>query len=732
MPIRFDSDKNVFYLHTPKTSYIIAVLENKYPINLYYGKRIEGLPDDIENIIPTRRDGGGSAQDMEGTNLSTDLLPMEYPTYGSSDLRTPAFHARYSDGTSVTALLYSEYRIMKGKKLLVELPCTYIEDNAEAESLEIYLRDALKGLEVVLCYTVYEKYDALIKSVRVHNDGNENIRIESVLSSTIHLYGSEYQAIHLAGAWAREQNLLITDFIGGKFSVDSKRGASSHNHSPFLALAEKGTNENYGEVYAMSFVYSGNFIAEADEDCYNTIRMQMGINPFNFEWVLEPGQSFQAPEVVNVFSQDGFGGMSRTFHDLYRSRLVRGKYRDTVRPILINSWEAIGCNFDENKILSIAKKAKILGIEMVVLDDGWFGHRDAPTSSLGDWYPNKKKLPDGIKGLSKKIVQMGLKFGLWVEPEMISEDSELYRKHPDWCIHIKGRRRNLARNQLVLDLSRPDVCDYIINFMTEILSDRNVSYIKWDMNRYMSDIGSASLPPEKQREIPHRYMLGLYKVLENLISNFPDVLFEGCASGGGRFDAGMLYYFPQYWTSDCTDAVERMSIQYGTSYVMPIAAIGAHISAVPNKVTRRSCSLETRGNVAICGQLGFELDPNVLNDYDVKMIKQIIEKYKQMRETIHNGDLYRLKSPFYDGMSACNIVSKDKENVIFFLGTFTSKPFSGKIRIKLKGLDKNASYSDKEGKVYSGEFLENYGFLFENVIDYTSYIILLKKQNNGG
>ena len=445
--------------------------------------------------------------DLPELDYSTEALPMEYPTYGSADLRTPAFHAEYETGSAVTCLTYCGYAIYPGKKPLNGLPATYVENDSEADTLEITLADPLTGLKIVLSYSVFENYDVITKSVRAVNDGVQPIDVQSILSSATYLFDKNYEFVHLTGAWARERHIQKQPLMNGTMQIDSKCVASGHIHSPFLALARPWTTENQGEVFGYSFVYSGNFIMQTETNQQDVVRVNIGINPFGFHWLLTPGEAFQAPEVVMTFSDSGFGTMSRRFHRIYRQRLCRGKYRDIERPVLINNWEATYFDFNEEKILAIAEKAHGVGIELMVLDDGWFGKRNSDNCSLGDWTPNSEKLPNGIAGLAENVTQLGMRFGLWFEPEMVSEDSDLYRAHPDWCIHIPRRTKTPARNQFVLDLSRQDVCDYIVESLSKILSTAKISYVKWDMNRNITEIGSAALPANRQQELPHRYIL---------------------------------------------------------------------------------------------------------------------------------------------------------------------------------------------------------------------------------
>ena len=716
MSIIFDSNEKVFYLHTPNTSYVMGVLCDKYLLHLYYGKKVERYANVVSHL-PVSDNLAWCPIDVDGLGHSTNLLPIEYPCYGSADFRTPAFHAEYENGSSVSCLEYSGYEIFKGKKNLLVLPATYVENDSEAETLEITLVDKITGLEIVLSYTVFADFDVVAKSVRVRNNGDFKINIKSVLSSTTYLFDKDFEFVHLEGGWARERNIQKKPLINGIMQVDSKRVASGHFHSPFLALARPYTTETQGEVYGFSFVYSGNHIEQVDVNEFDVGRVNVGINPFGFNWILNPHEEFQAPEVVLTYSSEGFGKMSRTYHKIYRTRLCRGKYRDEERPILINNWEATYFDFNEEKILNIAKKAKSVGVELMVLDDGWFGKRDTDNCSLGDWIVDRNKLPEGIESLAKKVNDLGMKFGLWFEPEMISENSDLYREHPDWCIHVEGRKRTPSRNQFVLDLSRNDVCDYIVEAVSNVLKSASISYVKWDMNRNVTEIGSQKLPPERQQELPHRYMLGIYNVLERITQAFPDVLFEGCSGGGGRFDPGMLYYYPQYWTSDDTDAVERLYIQHGTSMVMPSMTMGAHVSAVPNHQVGRITPLETRGHIAMAGQFGYELDLNKLNEEEIKLVEEQIKIYKNIRNTVHKGEMYRLKSPFDGNFTAWEYVLENQ--VILICCTMMARAFSGLVCVKFCGLDGNARYIDTETQeVYDGDYLMNVGLYLTNNKDF--------------
>lgn len=729
MAIIYNEKNKTFNLQTKNTSYIIGVIEDTVLLHLYYGKKIRAYNQDLYEIAVTRDAGAFCGSDFESNPyLRSEALAVEYPCYGHADLRTPAFHAEYENGSAITKLDYVDYRIFDGKKAIPGLPSTYAENDGEVQTLEITLRDALTGLEVILSYSVFEDFDAIAKSVKIKNLTGQNVRLKSAISSTTYVFDKRFEFVHLAGAWARERHIQRVPLTSGNISVDSKRVSSSHQHSPFMALARPETTENAGEVYGYSLVYSGNFIAQADVGAYDLTRLNMGINPFGFNWLLEDGEEFCTPEVISVYSANGFGEMSRSFHRLYRNRLCRGKWRDIERPVLINNWEATYFDFDEEKILNIAKKAQSLGVELMVLDDGWFGKRDDDTNSLGDWVADRRKLPGGIDALAKKVTELGMKFGLWFEPEMVSEDSDLYRAHPDWCIHVEGRRRTPSRQQLVLDLSRDDVCDYIVDAVSKVLGSAPISYVKWDMNRNITEIGSAKLPAERQQELPHRYMLGLYSVLERLTGMFPDVLFEGCSGGGGRFDAGMLPYFPQYWTSDDTDAIERLYIQHGTSMVMPSCTMGAHVSAVPNHQIGRTTSMKTRGNVAMMGQFGYELDLSTLSDEDIAEVRNQIETYKKIRTTVHRGDMYRLRSPFEGRNTAWEYVAEDKSRVVLMYCTIMGKVQAELTRVRFEGLDADAKYRDTEtGTVYDADFLMNRGLFFDDNHDFESRLMIFER-----
>ena len=704
MGIIFNKENRLFHIKSKKTSYVMRVLETGHLINLYWGRKINS--NKIDYVVK-KRPCGSFLADLDNVDaLHLEIIPQEYPSYGNPDLRSPAVQIKLANGTTVTDFRYYSHEIYNGKKALQGLPATYVENEDEAETLEITLKDELAGLRVILSYTVFKNYDVITRSCKVVNDSKEEVDVLRALSANVDFRHSDFDLIQLSGSWARERHIIRTPLRNGGQCVESRRGASSHAQNPFIALVSKDTTEDKGEVYGFNLVYSGNFLANVEVDMHSNARAQIGINPFDFTWNLEAGDEFQTPEAVMVYSPNGLTEMSHIYHDLYRERLCRGTHRDKERPILINNWEATYFDFNNEKIKNIAKESSKLGIELFVLDDGWFGERNNDDCSLGDWFVNEEKLKGGLSSLVKDINEMGMQFGLWFEPEMISPKSKLYEEHPDWCIHIEGRVRSEARKQLILDLSREEVCDAVIEMLTNVLKSAPISYVKWDMNRNMTEIGSPAWPAKKQKEVAHRYMLGLYKILENITTNFPNILFESCSGGGGRFDGGMLYYMPQTWTSDDTDAIERLKIQEGTSLVYPASTMGSHVSAVPNHQVHRITPLHTRGVVAMAGSFGYELDITKMTDEEKEEVKSQVKFYKNIRKTIQFGDLYRLKSAFDSNEAAWMNISKDGNNlVVSYVKKYAEANVLPK-RLKLKALDENSLYEISEtGEVFGGDEL---------------------------
>ena len=728
MSINYNENFKTFHLRTKNTSYVLKVMETGHLSHLYWGRKLKA--DNLEYFFRRRGFGSFAADTDNISGFQLELIPQECPTFGATDLRSPSLEFQYEDGTSATDLRYKSHRIYEGKQRLSGLPAVYVESEEEATSLEITLVDSLKNLEVILTYNVFENFDSITRSLKIVNNSDEKINIERVLSANVDFTTDEFDFIQLSGSWGRERHILRNPLRSGSQAIESRRGASSHAQNPFMALCSKDANEEYGDVYGFSLVYSGNFLANVEVDMYRNARAQIGINPFDFKWLLESKEEFQAPEAVLVYSSKGLNGMSQIYHNLYRKRLCRGNYRDKVRPILINNWEATYFDFNEVKIKEIAKEASKLGMELFVLDDGWFGNRNDDKSSLGDWFVNEGKLKGGLSKLAKDINNMGLEFGLWFEPEMISPISKLYEKHPNWCIHIPGRTRSQARSQLILDLSRKEVCDYIIESISKILESANISYVKWDMNRNMTEVGSLGLTSERQRETAHRYILGLYRVMEEITSRFPNILFESCSGGGGRFDPGILYYMPQTWTSDDTDAIERLKIQFGTSMVYPPISMGCHVSAVPNHQANRITSLETRGVSAMAGNFGYELDITKLSEEEKEELKEQISLYKEIRETVQFGTLYRLKSPFNSNEVAWMMISEDKNEVVVSYvrqWALVNESFSN---LKLTALDKDSEYEIiEEDMVLSGDELMYIGLNIPELYgDYVSKLWRLKRK----
>ncbi|MEK4730575.1 alpha-galactosidase [Paenibacillus sp. FSL L8-0641] len=714
MAIYIDKEKLLFHLQGSNTSYVMQVIRGGYLSHLYWGKKIQNYRGSNRIIFMDR--GFSPNPDGEDRAFSLDTIPQEYPSFGNSDFRIPAYQIQLENGSTVTDFRYKEHRVFQGKPKLKGLPSTYAEDDGEVATLEIVLEDPLIDVKVVLSYSLYQKRDVITRSVRFENEGRQQLKLLRALSASVDFRDDEYELITLYGAHNNEKNIARRKIVPGIQMVDSCRGASSPQQAPFMALVRKGTDEEQGEVYAFNLVYSGNFTAQTQVDSYRNTRIMMGINPFDFTWLLEPEESFQTPEVVMVYTENGLGGMSRIYHDLYRNRLCRGPFRDKERPILINNWEATYFNFDANKIEQLAKEAQSVGVELFVLDDGWFGKRDDDNTSLGDWVVDRRKLPDGLPDLANRIRNLGMEFGLWFEPEMVSIDSDLYRKHPDWCIHVPDRPYTLGRNQLMLDLSRKEVCEYVIKSVSDILSDVPITYVKWDMNRHMTDVGSAALPPERQRETAHRYILGLYNIMEELTSKFPNVLFESCSSGGGRFDAGMLYYMPQTWTSDNTDAICRLKIQWGTSLVYPPITMGAHVSTVPNHQVGRITPLETRGYVAMAGNLGYELDLTTLTIEEKEVVKKQIALYKEMRSLIQFGNFYRMINPFDENEAAWSFVSEDQTEMAASYFKVLSQPAAAIKTLKFKGLNPDYVYRNVEtGELFGGDELMHVGITLARV-----------------
>lgn len=731
MTITFNQEHNMFHIQNEFYSYVMTIEENNILSTNYYGASVRN-PSHIRDYPRIDRSFSPNMHDSEDRLFSLDTLPQEYSSFGSGDFREPAFVFRLRNGSFISDFRYKSHTIFSGKKVLKDLPQTNGKEE-NCETLEIVIEDALAQLEIILSYTTFENYAVLVKSSKVLNHSLDNVKIEKMMSMSLDLPNTNYDLIHLHGTWARETQLAREVIQPGVKQIDSKRGASSHQQNPFFAIVNPYTNENQGEVYGFSLVYSGNFIAQIQNDSYNQLRLNFGINPFQFTWNLAEGEFFQTPEVVMVYSESGLNGMSQQYHSFYRNHLLRGRYSNTERPILINNWEATYFDYDESLLLEIVDKASLLGIELFVLDDGWFGTRNSDTESLGDWFVNRNKFPDGIRAFSEKVKSKNMKFGIWVEPEMISKKSELYSEHPDWCIQVEGRGKSLGREQYVLDYSRSEVIDYIEELLTTVFIEAQVSYVKWDMNRHITEAFSAQYTSEQQGEVYHRYILGLYNLLDRLVSKFPTILFEGCSGGGGRFDPGMLYYMPQTWTSDNTDPVSRLSIQYGTSLVYPIITMGAHVSSSPNHQVGRETSLKMRGNTAMAGNLGYELNVLDITEDEQNQIIEQIEFYKKHRALIQFGDFYRILSPFEGNDCSWMFVSKDKNEALIFYYKILNQASEPLKILKLCGLsfEKNYYFEGEEMSIGGDELMKGGMYLPTNLNgDYTSYVRYLSIEKN--
>ena len=714
MSIVFHEKNRMFHLFNDKISYIMTVLPNGQMGQLYFGKRIHQREDYSYLLEMMARPMGSYVFESDRT-LSLEHVKQEYGVYGSTDYRCPAVEILQENGSRISDFCYKSHTVSGGKPKLKGLPATYTESDSEAETLTLVLEDRVTGIELELLYTLFAGSGIIARSARFLNCGKKPVHLLKAMSLCMDLPDHDYDWIQFSGAWARERYPKKRRLETGIQSVGSMRGHSSHEHNPFVILKRPTADEFQGEVIGFSLIYSGNILAQAEVDTHDTTRVLLGINPEWFDWKLEPGEEFQTPEAVMVYTDRGMNDMSQTFHRLFQKRLARGYWRDRERPILINNWEATYFDFTEERIVEIAKKAKEQGIELFVLDDGWFGKRTSERAGLGDWKANPERLPEGITGLAQKIEALGMKFGLWFEPEMVNKDSDLYREHPDWILSVPERRQSQGRYQYVLDFSRKEVVDYIYDRMAEILGSGKVSYVKWDMNRSITECWSAALPADRQGEVFHRYILGVYDLYDRLNTAFPEVLFESCASGGGRFDPGLLYYAPQGWASDDTDAAERLKIQYGTSYCYPISSIGAHVSASPNHQIMRSTPLYTRANVACFGTFGYELDLNRLTAEEQEEVKRQITFMKKYRSVLQFGSFYRLESPFEGNVTAWMSVSGDRKTAVVGWYRTLNGINMGYTRVKLRGLEPDSVYRvSADGGLrgeYYGDELMNVGLV---------------------
>ncbi len=704
MSIQFDQKTNIFKLDTDVSTYAFMAYEQGYLVHLYYGPKVpdedlshlmyRGWYDSLSPRNPKVRD----------RRFSLDSIPQELPGNSTGDFRISAIEAQATAGDCVTDLRYMGHRIYPGKPELYavegfKLPAAFAGED-EAETLEIEMLDKVTGLKAYLSYTVFAKNGAMARSMRVENTGGSAVQLRRAYSMCLELPTMDYDMVHMYGRWAKENTVTRHPLMHGIQSIRSKRGMTGPNHNPFMALLRKGADEDQGEAIGVSIVYSGNFSIETEVDTLGCPRVLAGIDPGSFSWHLEPGEIFQTPEVLTVFSTEGLGGMSRSLHRLFMNHLMRSQWTHKKRPLLINSWEAAVFDFDDNLLVDFAREAKKLGVDMLVMDDGWFGTRNDDTQALGDWQVNENKLKGGIKSLIERVNAEGLSFGIWYEPEMVNPNSDLYRAHPDWIIKAQGREESLSRNQCVLDMTRKEVRDNIFDQMAEVIGNNNIQYIKWDCNRNISEAGNAVLPKERQGEFFHRYVLGVYELMDRVTSAWPHILLENCSSGGGRFDPGMLYYSPQIWTSDNTDPIERLTIQMGPSLCYPPACMGAHVSANPRT------GFETKGNVAIMGTHGFELDPLKMTEEEKEWAKKQVADYHKYYDLTHYGDLYRLTDPAVDPFFCdWELVSPDKEEALF-TRVVMRKPENYYQMKRLRGLDPEKMYRvEGTEQVYSGALL---------------------------
>lgn len=731
MPITVNQATQSFHLYNDQLSYVMQVKDHRFLLHVYYGQRIREFTQVLPYPEVERSSFSPNPAGYEATNFTLDTALQEFPGCGDGDYRESAFAVTYADGTQATALEYVGYTLEAGKPVLAGLPATYVEHAEAADTLTITLADPVRRLRVTLQYTVFAALPVITRAVQYHNDGDKTLFLDKALSFALDLPDADYDLIQLPGAWAREKQLVRTPLAAGSHVIDSKRGASSVQQQPFMALARPATTETVGEVFACHFVYSGNFQLSASVDTYRQTRLTGGINAEGFRWKLNPQATFQAPEMVLVYSASGLNGMSQAFHRLYRKHLARGLYRDAARPVIINNWETTYFDFDEKRLLGLATKAKQIGVELFVLDDGWFGHRNADNSSLGDWTVDAKKLPKGLAHLSQAIHGLGMQFGLWFEPEMISPDSDLYRAHPDWVLNVPDYPQSQGRNQLVLDFSREDVRQAICAQLDAVLGGVAIDFIKWDMNRNITAAASRLLPADQQQETLHRYMLGLYALVDDITTRYPQILFENCSGGGGRFDPGMCYYMPQSWASDDTDAYERLKIQYGTSLIFPPIMIDAHLSEAPNDQVGRTTPLATRIAVSQSANFGLMMNLEQKTPAELVTLQAAIADYKVHRDLIQFGDFYRLLDPFTHHDGAWMFVDAEQAHarVVYVQGlNQASKPL---VNIKLLGLAPDAIYQ-LNGERWRGDELMHYGLYLNQLLtaDFQSAVVDLVRVDN--
>lgn len=706
MDISFSEDKKVVHIRNASVSYVMEVMDGKYLLHRYFGKAVRTYQRCGEPYYFKR--GYNTEHECSVPNVSFDDFPFEYPVRGHGDFRIPAFAITQEDGTDFTELCFRSWRVLEGKPKIPGLPATFAGKN-EAQTLEVICEDRAAGIRVYLYYTIFADRGIIARRQRVENTGSRTVTIQNIQSISLELPARGYDFLSLYGTHAKEGNRNRFSLHRGIQRIESVRGSSSPQHQPFFALMEPRTTEHSGEVYGFHLIYSGNFLAQAEEDQFGNIRAQIGLHPDMFCWRLAPGEAFNAPEAILNYSRQGLNGMSGNFHWLYRYHLMPERFADKERPILLNSWEAMYYDVNLEKIEEQAELAGKLGAELFVLDDGWFRADNSSRTSMGDWKCNEKKLPGGIRKVSELVHRKGLKFGLWFEPEAVCKNSELYRQHPDWTLHVPGYLMTEGRHEYLLDLSRQEVREYLMETLDFYLKDGMVDYIKWDMNRPLTDVNSLSLTGERKGEISHRYVLGLYEILEQVSKRYPQVLIEGCSSGGGRFDPGMLYYVAQNWASDNTDAFDRMQIQSGFSLIYPPMAIGSHVSITPNHQTGRTTSLHTRYQAARFFNLGYELDLTRCTEEEQREIAGQIAEHKKERGWLQEASFYRIETPNENYISWLSLGSSREEFLVLVFQKFYD-PLCSHGRFRLTALNPDFDYVETDsGKRYGGDELMEIG-----------------------
>jgi alpha-galactosidase len=699
-----------------------------YLFHLYYGPSINDADMSYQIMQYDRGFSGNPYESRNARTFSLDAQPQEFSTQQQGDFRTASIEVVNGDGSYSFKGKAVDFKIKSGKYQLDTLPCVFANESDTVDTLEITLRDEVSKVDVILLYSVFEEADIITRAVKVKNDGDKSIHLRKIMSVCLDfLNGKDFDLVSLPGRYGQERQVERQHMTHHIHTIGSVRGSSSHQQNPFVILCDKHASEDYGKCYGFSLMYSGNFLAEAELDQYDQLRFVMGIHPKQFVYEVKPQEVFEGPEVIMAFSEHGFTGLSHLYHDFYRSNLCKSKFvKDVQRPVLINSWEAAFMDFDDVKLVKIAKAAKKMGVDLLVMDDGWFGKRDDDNSSLGDWYVNENKIKCGLNKLVEQVNDLGMKFGIWFEPEMVSEDSDLYREHPEWTMEIPGRPAVRSRNQMALDMSRKDVQDYLIEKVNAILDNANIYYMKWDINRSLADIWSNAVSPEKQGEVYHRYVLGLYRVMDEIILTHPDILFEGCSGGGGRYDPAMLHYYPQYWVSDNNHPIDRLKLHYGTSFVYPISTMGAHVSD-----SGRLVPLRTKAVVAMCGTFGYELDATHLSEEEQKLCKEQSNLFRKYYHIIFEGDYYRLTNPFEIGnMTAWQHVTKDRSESLISVVVTNLTCNGPQEYIHAKGLEPNAMYTMNDGeKLYSGSALMNAGIpINREVPEYSAFQFHIQKK----